>query len=393
MGQVPDQFAHYFSNAGSYSPNGINYNRVVNFLAARGTKLSVEPTVATPIEFPDVSYYQGTINWDVMSSKTKNIIIRAGQNLWVDSAFQQNWTAAKQRGMSRGCYWFYDDRVSPQQQFDVLKPLIENDQPEDRIWVDWELVYGGQYGGLKNVVAFMKLIEQAFPSKIVGMYTGYYFFIDHSNPINNAAEYEYLKVHPLWIASYTSDGSSTGILIPKPWTVPELHQFGTPVWGHDFGCESLEIDMNRVIYDPSQIYGQGDPMVTTPVTIQWYELQNAGALNIRNTPGSTAAGTDIGDIPLEGIVLVKEYTLIGTTKWYHLIDGRMTHDLTSAPIQITDGHGAISNCPDCWASGTYLRGTNIPVPNPEPPVGTPPVKVTVQQADGSIWECTTFTRI
>lgn len=41
-------------------------------------------------KFPDVSKYQGDINFDVMWSMTDYIILKSGQHSWVDYKFERN---------------------------------------------------------------------------------------------------------------------------------------------------------------------------------------------------------------------------------------------------------------------------------------------------------------
>lgn len=199
-------------------------------------------TIVQQKRFPDVSFYQGSINWNLMQTKTDTIIIRAGQNNWVDTEFNRNWVAAKVRGMKRGVYWFYDGRRSPIEQADLLVSLIKNDPPEMDIIFDWETNYGGAYEGIRNVVAMMKRVEMLMAGKYVTMYTGYYWFIQNSNPITHAAEYDYLKDKGLHLAWYTSDASL--VKIPQPWSSLLLWQFGTPNEGALHGVITPTIDMN-----------------------------------------------------------------------------------------------------------------------------------------------------
>ena len=192
-------------------------------------------------QFPDVSFYQGTIDWEVMRSKTDAVIIRAGQDNWEDSHFERNWSEAGRLDMKRGAYWFYDDRTSPGAQAQLVASLLQDDLPEMEVWCDWENSYGGQFSGLKNVVAFMQAVEEKLHKVRVGMYTGYFWFRENSNPITNASQYAYLKEKPLWLAFY---GEAANIRVPAPWTTLLLWQYGTPPIGPDYGVESAEIDMN-----------------------------------------------------------------------------------------------------------------------------------------------------
>lgn len=193
-------------------------------------------------QIPDLSFYQGLVNWDKMREKTDAVIIRAGQKDWVDTRWGVNGAGAKARGMLRGAYWFYDDRLDPGRQADKFIELLRADPPEMEVWCDWETSYGGAFGSLKNVVAFMERVEAA--GFKIGMYTGYYWFVAHSNAIANASQYAWLKTRPLWLAWYTTN--SALVLIPAPWSELFLWQFGTPAVGYAYGCETTELDMNYI---------------------------------------------------------------------------------------------------------------------------------------------------
>jgi GH25 family lysozyme M1 (1,4-beta-N-acetylmuramidase) len=225
----------------------LNTNTALNFVLSRpvGIQTYSEAIVEQEIQFPDVSFYQEEINYPIMRLNTDTIIIRIGQNLWPDDQFERNYLEAKKQGMRVGGYWFYDDRVSPREQAELLVALCEGKTFELEIYIDWENSYGGAFGGLRNVVAMMELVEMAiqmniFIAKDVGMYTGYYFFRGNSNPITNTSQYAYLKNKPLWLAWYTDN--PTNVLIPAPWIKLTLWQWGTPTW--NWGQATREIDMN-----------------------------------------------------------------------------------------------------------------------------------------------------
>lgn len=238
------------------------------------TLIGSEITVTQEVKFADVSFYQGAINWDVYKTQTIAVIIRAGQNLWIDTQFTRNWSEAKRVGLKRGVYYFYDDRVSPQRQADILIALIKNDLPELEVVADWENSYGGPYGGLSNVIIFLARIKAALPSVKLAIYTGYYWFKDHSSA---GADYNYIVNQDvkLWLAWYTSNPSY--VQIPAPWTRLTHWQFGTPAIGSQWGVGTTEIDMNwfngtRAEFDAR--YGGSAPPPTPPteelVTAQVY---------------------------------------------------------------------------------------------------------------------------
>lgn len=221
----------------------MNANQIINAVLARPRNaFSASATVIQQKKLPDVSYYQGNINWDVLASKTNAVIIRAGHGTIEDPQFRTNWAEAKKRGMYRGVYWFYDDPVSPGTQAAKLYEMIRFDPPEMETWIDWETTYKGQFAGLKNVVAMMESVESKMGMRCTGMYTGYYWFTANSNPITHSSQYKYLAERPLWLAWYINDPSV--VKIPAPWKSLLFWQYGTPVLGGEYGVQSKEIDMN-----------------------------------------------------------------------------------------------------------------------------------------------------
>ncbi len=231
-------------NLARYKPEPFNVNRIVNdlFGAAPRYAFMQAAIIVQQKRFPDISFYQKMIDWDLMRTKTDAAIIRCGQNVWEDPWFKRNWSEAKRVGIKRGTYFFYDDRIDPGRQADLVVSLLKDDLPEMEIWCDWENSYGGKFGSLKNVVAFMQAIEAKLLSATVGLYTGYYWFRDRSNLVTNAAQYTYLKQRLLWLAWYTTNASL--VLIPAPWSSCLLWQYGTPAIGAEYGVQTIEIDMN-----------------------------------------------------------------------------------------------------------------------------------------------------
>ena len=215
------------------------------------------------VEFPDCSFWQGVINWDKMGNA---VIIRGGQNVWVDTKFEVNRAEAHKRGMAWGIYWFYDDRVSPSAQADTLARLFESGQPQPtmEIFCDWESTFNGKYSGVKNVVAFMQRVEQLLPWAKIGIYTGYYFFMANTNAVLNISQLNYLKTKPLWLAWYSSSFAS--VKIPRPWTSVTHWQYGTPARGAEFGVSSIEIDMNWYNGTQEEFTQRYGGVVITPPT-------------------------------------------------------------------------------------------------------------------------------
>jgi GH25 family lysozyme M1 (1,4-beta-N-acetylmuramidase) len=261
----------------NYQPR-TTIHSVVNRLVSKPATFKPAAAFLGAGNWADVSFYQGRINWLVMKSKASKVIIRAGQNEWVDSRFRDNWPQSKQAGFFRECYFFYDGRVSPSAQLITLKSALAGDMPEGAIWVDWERSYSGGHEGLRNVVAFMQAIEAAFPGVDVGLYTGYYFFRENSNPIWNAAQYRYLAERKLWLAFYADPSD---VLVPPPWTKPHYHQWGTPPVGKEWGVETIEIDLN------TDGLGVADPQPEPTGAIMRGVVKSGFTLAVRDVAGAS----------------------------------------------------------------------------------------------------------
>jgi len=234
-------------------PGTVNINTIINSLYL--DRYAFTPFQSAIIiqqkEFPDVSFYQGRMDWAKFRSKTDAVIIRVGQNLWEDEQFDRNYSQAKLQEILRGLYWFYDDRITPRAQADKFFSIVgNNDLPEMEIWTDWEKTYGGRYSSISHVVEFTACLEQYYPTCTVGTYSGYYWIREHSNPITNASQYRFLGDRPLWEAWYTDNPAN--VKIPLPWLSLLVWQKGTPVL--DYGQETKEIDMNVINLTLEQFY-------------------------------------------------------------------------------------------------------------------------------------------
>lgn len=228
-------------------------------------------SITTQKLVPDFSFYQGVVNFDILINKTDSAIVRGGQGNWKDTQFTRNITEGLARNMLMGVYWFYDDRYSPGAQANALVAAIKDYATKIKlpVFIDWENSYGGNYQGIGEVVAMMQEVQRQLPNLQLGIYTGYYWFTDHTNPITNANQFAYLKDKPLWLAWYTDYPSY--VRIPAPWTKLEFWQWGTPVWGIEWGMDgSKEIDMsyfNGTEDEYYQRYGSSVPSLPPVETV------------------------------------------------------------------------------------------------------------------------------
>lgn len=326
------------------------------------------PYITVPPEaedLPDVSFWQGDINWDELITHTRAVIPRISQGNWIDSKWERNYTEGRRVGSLLGGYHFYDDRFSPQYQADTILSALDGKYLDLEIFIDWEVVYGGPYGGLKNVITLIKLLKSAgilAKCHDTGIYTGFYFFREHSNANANAAEYAYITTEsvPLWLAWYADP---TIVRVPDPWTTWTHWQYGTPV--RDWGQNTEEIDMNKPNATPAQFtekYGSGTtpPPGGDPVEEKQKGTVLITGLNVRSGPGTSYPEKH----PPLG-TLKKDDQVFGLwdnpgTQWFHF--GRILR---------ADGTEEIW---DAWASA--IRGTDPTPPYMKvenytpPPVGT-----------------------
>ena len=198
----------------------------------------------------DVSFWQDDPNTThvidfkrMLQGGAKFVIIRAGQNRWEDNEFKISWANAKQAGIPRGSYWFYDSRVSPKEQAELWMKIMNGDLGELPLWCDFEDRYGGAFGGWKHFYDFMEAVKSLAPNKEIGVYTNYYYWLEHTiaSPagISNAS-LNYFKQYPLWVAAYNNVGPN----VPAPWDDWTFWQFTDNGDGDLYGVESGNIDLN-----------------------------------------------------------------------------------------------------------------------------------------------------
>jgi len=256
---------------------------------------------------PDVSFYEDDpetpqgINYVKMLASAGYVIVRAGQNLWVDSDFKINWREAKLAGMPRGSYWFYDSRVEPKRQAELWVQQFGNDFGELPLFADFEEAYKGPYAGWKNWYAFLERLKQLVNGKEIGIYTAYYYWRDNApNATTQTANLEYFHQYPLWIAHY----SVPEPMIPLPWKKGEwlFWQYTEAGDGKLYGTESNGVDLNYFNGDLDAIKARfklsSIPLPTptpdpNPIpagdnpTGKMYKVTASPSLKVREGPGTS----------------------------------------------------------------------------------------------------------
>lgn len=203
-------------------------------------------------EIPDFSFWQDDpttpqdIDFQALRQKSRGVILRAGQNLWIDKTFRTNYANAKAAGVLRGTYYFYDSRADPKKQAEKWIEALAGDYGELEHFADFEDSYGGDFHGWKHWYNFLERVKELAPGIKLGVYTGYYYWKQHTlGAAIPTASLNYFAQYPLWIAWYNPFLP----FIPAPWTAWLFWQYTDDYPSDGWGAESNEIDMNRFAGD------------------------------------------------------------------------------------------------------------------------------------------------
>jgi len=245
----------------------------------------------------DVSFYdddpgiQGYIDYNKMKAAgISGVIVRAGQNKWVDSSFKRSWVDSKLAGIPRGSYWYFDDRVSPQDQARLWIRTLGDDLGELPLCADLEASYGGVFADTTgyNFKLFLDELKRLAPSKDIMIYTGYWYWKERVS----ADLHWYFSQFRLWIAAYNNIGPT----VPEPWHNWTMWQFTDTGNGFMYGTDG-SIDLS---------YFNG-----TDVDFR-AEFNLGGTVPIENVK-DTATNTHMG-------VMLHTIERFGTTCFVHVID-------------------------------------------------------------------------
>jgi GH25 family lysozyme M1 (1,4-beta-N-acetylmuramidase)/SH3-like domain-containing protein len=301
---------------------------------------------------PDVSFYQDDpetprgIDFVKMSKSAGYVIIRAGQNSWVDSDFKVNWREAKLAGLPRGSYWFYDSRTEPKKQAELWVQQFGGDFGELPLFADFEESYMGPYRGWKNWYTFLERLKQLIDGHEIAIYTAFYYWRDNApNATTQAANLAYFLQYPLWIANYGATEPS----VPAPWKKGEwlFWQYTEVGDGDLFGVESKGIDLNYFNGDLAafkarfKLTGPGPDPDPDPIpdddnpTGKFYKVIASPSLKVREGPGT---GYDaIGLLHTDDVV--EEINDITGRTWLKVrsADGKVMGWVYSTYIQLVGG--------------------------------------------------------
>jgi len=274
----------------------------------------------------DLSWYQDKndtvqgIDFEMMKAYgTSFVIIRAGQDTWQDEDFEYNWSHAKEAGIPRSAYWFGDKDSSGKSQAQRFWSLVKNDQPEGILFVDYE---DGSWTDWNQLYAFIVELQRlsGFPDSRIGIYTAYYYWVDHSP--SNASSKAWFGKYILWLAAYTAHPEL--VKIPLPWTACLIWQDEIILSGGT-GVESKEVDHNRFNGDAEkfELYMGGTPVIVPPegedMILYYADLKPGLESNVRPAADLQATPATIITGPLT-ISIVSEKTEADGYNWYRIVE-------------------------------------------------------------------------
>lgn len=195
---------------------------------------------------PDISFYQGLVDHEKLSQVSEFVIVRVGQNLWIDSEFSRNWIGAKRSGTPRGSYYFYDSRADPRQQARKWVEALGDDLGELPLFADFEDRYNGIYHGWRHWKDFLEELKLLVGNKEIFIYTNFFYWKENTRDIGiSTQDLEYFHQYPLWIANYGVFTPS----VPLPWSRDEWEfwQFESNEdnqMGSTYGVDGTGVDLN-----------------------------------------------------------------------------------------------------------------------------------------------------
>jgi lysozyme len=184
----------------------------------------------------DLSAGDGT--WDAAKAKSAGISFmytKATQQT-VDSTYYRNMQAAKDNGILRGAFHYFDFRVNELVQAKLFCDTIKADKGELPPCIDYEQIPTGltkdaAQGKLWNMVC---AVEAQLGVKPL-IYTGYYHWADWGSTATGWTKYT------LWLAWWAAESV---VKVPPPWTKWTFWQTIGNAHGPDYGCQALGIDLD-----------------------------------------------------------------------------------------------------------------------------------------------------
>lgn len=197
------------------------------------TFVDLKPNTKTSFEYHgiDISHHNKIYNWKKIKNNASFCFMKATQgSSFKDPRFNQNWTNAKNHGLVRGAYCFFQPGVSAEKQFNNFKNTVKLSKGDLPPVLDVEL----KECNMKEVNKWLKLAEKHYGVKPI-IYSTYLFFkVFMDGRIDSG--------YPLWLH-----------MSPKYKTLPSFDDYDCVFWQYDqkgkMGGINGEVDLNYYLGD------------------------------------------------------------------------------------------------------------------------------------------------
>lgn len=202
----------------------------------------------------DVSYWQGTMNWNVAKQAgIQFAFIRATDGLtYKDQQFGINWRGAEAMGIQRGAYHFFRNNLDANKQAEWFVNTV---MALGSGWGELPLVCDVEDKGTVALTAarIMAAIGVARPTveQAVKTFTDRVSVLTNGEPVMIYTSPAYItsffkwpgwSLYPLWLANYIPTAPS----VPSPWHPDRIKcwQFRVDINGAFYGASSPKIDLD-----------------------------------------------------------------------------------------------------------------------------------------------------
>jgi len=281
-----------------------------------------------PLIFPDISAWQGDVDWDVMASQTPVIILRAGYgNDGIDVRVRGYHAEARKRGLITQLYWYIKigkDYKKHTESFSKICYELEPDLPP---------LFDCEYTEYTDNI---KVNTTNWLTKMVN-----YWELLYNDPMIytraswwdwNTYRQDWPKNHKLHVAHYNLYVDKPDIPAdwgavnnPETWTHWQYSADGNHM-GELFGVSSGSIDLNRYNGSIAEFEAEFDvtlnmepPIPPEPCATRFRVLSNV--LMIRTGPG-TSFPLAKGDNRLAKGEIVEAVDIAGANVWIEIAPGR-----------------------------------------------------------------------
>jgi lysozyme len=177
---------------------------------------SVRCAAGSTVEGIDVSYWDGTIDWNKVKASGKVFAIaRIGDGTFVDPTFDKNWAAIQAAGLIRGAYQFFRPADDATKLADIVVAKVGKLGADDLpVTIDVEAADGVAPATVAARIQTWIDRVTAGTGKAPIVYTGKYFWNDN---VKSTAQ----RNNALWIAQYGPVCPD----LPSPWTDWKFFQY------------------------------------------------------------------------------------------------------------------------------------------------------------------------